>query len=62
VALGVIENPKLQTITDLDAREWVMFVPLIIATLWLGLAPVHMLDFTKPAIEKVVSQYEQHAP
>jgi NADH-quinone oxidoreductase subunit M len=59
VALGVIENPKLRTITDLEAREWVMFVPLVIATLWLGLAPAHTLDFTKPAIDKIVSQYER---
>ncbi|HWA21646.1 MAG TPA: NADH-quinone oxidoreductase subunit M [Caulobacterales bacterium] len=57
VALGTITNPKLETITDLDGREWVMFVPLIIAALWMGLAPAATLNFTKPAIERVAVQY-----
>jgi NADH-quinone oxidoreductase subunit M len=57
VALGPITNPKLETITDLNGREWVMFVPLIIAALWMGLSPGMTLDFTKPAIEQVVVQY-----
>jgi NADH-quinone oxidoreductase subunit M len=57
VALGTITNPKLETITDLDGREWVMFLPLIIAALWMGLAPAMTLDFTKPAIERVAVQY-----
>jgi NADH-quinone oxidoreductase subunit M len=39
VAFGNIENPKLDGITDLDAREWVTFIPLIIATLVMGFAP-----------------------
>ena len=62
VALGPIENPKLATITDINAREWVMFVPLVIATLWLGLAPTTTLNFTQPAIEKVVAQFAAGAP
>jgi NADH-quinone oxidoreductase subunit M len=47
VALGVIENPKLKDIADLDAREWVIFAPLVIATLIMGLAPSFVLDFTQ---------------
>ncbi len=58
VALGPIVNPKLETIADLDAREWVMFVPLAVATLWLGLAPDMMLDFTKASVEALSRTYQ----
>jgi NADH-quinone oxidoreductase subunit M len=54
VALGVIENPKLADITDLDAREWVMFVPLVVATLIMGLAPSYVLAFTESSASVVV--------
>jgi NADH-quinone oxidoreductase subunit M len=62
VALGTITNPKLETITDINPREWLMFVPLVLFTLWLGLAPTMTLEFTRPAIEKVVAQFAAGAP
>lgn len=55
VAFGVIENPKLQGITDLDGREWVTFVPLVIATLVMGLAPSLVLDYTRLSAEGVAA-------
>ena len=57
VALGNIENPKLDKIADLDAREWVQFVPLIIATLIMGLAPTYVLDFTANSAQTIISQF-----
>jgi NADH-quinone oxidoreductase subunit M len=57
VAFGVIENPKLDGITDLDAREWITFVPLVIATLIMGLAPAYVLDFTRVSAEAISSAY-----
>jgi NADH-quinone oxidoreductase subunit M len=57
VALGVIENPKLDGIMDLDAREWIMFVPLVIATLVMGLAPSYVLDFTRSSAEAIAAAY-----
>jgi NADH-quinone oxidoreductase subunit M len=62
VALGPIVNPKLAGITDINAREWLMFVPLVIFTLWLGLAPTLTLDFTAPSIAKVAAQFGGAAP
>jgi NADH-quinone oxidoreductase subunit M len=58
VALGAIENPKLGGILDLDAREWVMFVPLVIATLLMGLAPSHVLDFTNSSASAIVQAFQ----
>jgi NADH-quinone oxidoreductase subunit M len=57
VALGNIENPKLDGITDLESREWVIFVPLVIATLVMGLAPTYVLDFTANSSEAISAAY-----
>ncbi len=62
VAFGVIENPKLDKITDLDAREWVTFIPLIVATLIMGLAPAYVLDFTQASTATIVQQFTGVAP
>jgi NADH-quinone oxidoreductase subunit M len=62
VAFGNIENPKLDGIVDLDAREWVQFVPLIIATLVMGLAPAYVLDFTQNSAQTIMAQFAGAAP
>jgi len=62
VAFGVIENPKLDGIADLDAREWVTFIPLIIATLVMGLAPSYVLDFTRSSSEAIAAAFATGAP
>ncbi|MBU6371699.1 MAG: NADH-quinone oxidoreductase subunit M [Alphaproteobacteria bacterium] len=58
VALGPLENPKLAEIKDLDAREWVIFVPLVVATLALGFASTLATDFTRPAADQIVQAYQ----
>jgi NADH-quinone oxidoreductase subunit M len=62
VALGTIENPKLDKIADIDAREWVQFIPLIIATLVLGFAPSIVLDFTANSAATIISQFAGATP
>jgi NADH-quinone oxidoreductase subunit M len=62
VAFGQITNPKLRDIADLDAREWVMFVPLVVALLIMGLAPSYVLDFTRISAQAVADAYAGIAP
>jgi NADH-quinone oxidoreductase subunit M len=62
VAFGVIENPKLDGITDLEAREWVTFVPLVIATLVMGLAPNYVLEFTRESSLAISAAFAGAAP
>ncbi|VXB48407.1 NADH-quinone oxidoreductase subunit M [Brevundimonas sp. G8] len=57
VMFGEITNPKLETITDIDKRELLLFVPLIIGTIWLGVHPASVLDYTGPAVEALTSAY-----
>jgi len=54
---GEITNPKLETIKDIDKRELLLFVPLILGTLWLGVQPGVVLDYTGPAVEALTSAY-----
>ena len=57
VMFGEITNPKLKTIADIDRRELLIFLPLIIGTLWLGVYPAAVLDITGPAVEALTSAY-----
>jgi NADH-quinone oxidoreductase subunit M len=62
VALGTITNPKLDTMTDLDSREWLTFIPLIIATLIMGFAPSLVLDYTHVSAETISNLFARGAP
>jgi len=57
VMFGEIVNPKLQTISDIDKRELLLFVPLIVGTIWLGVQPGLVLDYTGPAVEALTNAY-----
>jgi NADH-quinone oxidoreductase subunit M len=57
VALGNIENSKLSGILDLDGREWVTFIPLVVATLVMGLAPNIVLHFTEGSAQSIAAAY-----
>jgi NADH-quinone oxidoreductase subunit M len=57
VAFGELTNPALAAITDLDWREVVIFIPLIIATLWLGLQPGLVFHVTDASVAHLVGAY-----
>ncbi|MES1157153.1 MAG: NADH-quinone oxidoreductase subunit M [Alphaproteobacteria bacterium] len=57
ISYGPLKNPKLAGILDLDAREWITFIPLIVATLIMGLAPSLVLDFTRASAEAISAAY-----
>jgi NADH-quinone oxidoreductase subunit M len=57
VMFGEITNPALKAITDIDRRELILFVPLIVGTLWLGVQPGVVLDVTAASVEGVTSAY-----
>ncbi|WP_369059636.1 NADH-quinone oxidoreductase subunit M [Caulobacter sp. 73W] len=57
VMFGEITNPELKTITDVDWREIVIFVPLIISTLVLGVYPALIFNVTDTSVNALVSAY-----
>ncbi|MHA6288681.1 NADH-quinone oxidoreductase subunit M [Maricaulis sp. CAU 1757] len=58
VVFGELTNPKLETITDISRMEWVMFVPLIIMTLLLGLFSTLITDITAASVGNLISNYD----
>ncbi len=57
VVFGNLTNPKLADITDMDWREIVVFAPLILGTLWMGVYPKWVFDITAASVNAVVSTY-----
>jgi NADH-quinone oxidoreductase subunit M len=57
VMYGEITNPELKTITDLDAREIVLFVPLIAMTLLLGVYPNLVFNLTATSVDALVGAW-----
>ena len=58
VTFGELTNPALVKIGDLAWREIVIFVPLILATLYLGLHPGVLLDLTHGSAERLVDGFQ----
>ncbi|MDQ2860102.1 MAG: NADH-quinone oxidoreductase subunit M [Pseudomonadota bacterium] len=57
VVFGEMTNPALGGIADLDRRELFIFVPLIIATLWLGLQPGLVFHVTGASVAHLTDAY-----
>ena len=59
VMFGELSNPKNQVLKDLNAREIVIMVPLIILIFVMGVYPTPFIDKMNPAIEKLIAQTKQ---
>jgi NADH-quinone oxidoreductase subunit M len=57
VMFGEITNPQLANITDLDWREVAIFVPLIVGTLFLGVYPHSIFQYTGASVDALVGAY-----
>jgi len=58
VIFGKLVKDDLKTMLDLDWREKVVFAPLIVATIWLGIQPKPVLDMIGPTVQGIVERYE----
>jgi NADH-quinone oxidoreductase subunit M len=58
VVFGEMTNPKLASITDMNSREWLIFAPLVIATLVLGIFSTLITDVTAASVEALISNYD----
>jgi NADH-quinone oxidoreductase subunit M len=57
VVFGELVNPKLAAITDLDAREILIFTPLVAATLYLGVVPSSVFNLTQASVDHLTAVY-----
>ena len=53
---GKVENPKNEHLHDLNLREVVTFVPLIIMAVWIGIYPTPFLDRLNTSVDRVIAR------
>ena len=58
VVFGIIKNEKLKTILDLNSREIIIMVPLLIVVFIMGIFPNLFLDPMRLPIKNIIINYE----
>ena len=58
IIFGQLTKENLMKIKDLNAREWSIFAPLIVLTLWMGIYPSSFLDFMHVSVDNLINQVE----
>ena len=58
VAFGRITRDDLRALLDLHPREYAVFAPLILLTLWMGVYPSSFLTFFEASVAALVERHE----
>ena len=58
VVFGPMEKPEIKALAPLDRREFLIFVPLTILVLWLGVYPASLLDIMNPVISDLTNNVQ----
>jgi NADH-quinone oxidoreductase subunit M len=58
VVFGRITRDDLRTLLDLSPREYAVFAPLILLTLWMGIYPSSFLSFFEASVAALVARHE----
>lgn len=58
IVFGPKVNEDAAAMLDLDGREKLYFLPLVLLVIWLGVAPGYILDRTQPAVQTLVNDYQ----
>jgi NADH-quinone oxidoreductase subunit M len=56
VMFGQLTNPKNQTLSDLNAREVILMMPLLVMIFVMGVYPTPFISKMEPAIDKLIVQ------
>jgi NADH-quinone oxidoreductase subunit M len=57
VVFGSITRADLKHIMDLDAREWAIFAPLVVLTMWMGIYPSSFSRFWEASVAAMVKHH-----
>jgi NADH-quinone oxidoreductase subunit M len=57
IIFGRITRDDLRNIMDLTPREWAVFAPLIVLTLWMGIYPSSFTNFFDASVGAMVQQH-----
>ena len=58
VFFGKNENPANQSLKDINLREWVVLVPILIFVVWIGVSPKTFMAKTEATTRHLVQQME----
>ncbi len=58
VIFGALVKEELKRILDLDRREVLVFAPLVIAVLWMGIWPMTFLDPIEASVVNLIENYQ----
>ncbi|MDH3738826.1 MAG: NADH-quinone oxidoreductase subunit M, partial [Alphaproteobacteria bacterium] len=58
VIFGKLEKADLKTILDLERREVLVFAPLLVLVLWMGLWPQPFLDVMEVSVANLLQNYQ----
>ncbi len=59
VMFGEVKNPHVAEMSDVSIREWLYFVPLMVAVLWLGIHPTSMTVSVAPSIKALLTETQK---
>lgn len=55
VVFGPVTNPEVRKMQDVDLREIMLFAPIAVLVLWLGVYPKPAFDITSPAVARLIA-------
>jgi NADH-quinone oxidoreductase subunit M len=58
VIFGKLVRADLKTITDLNYREIIVFAPLVLLVIWMGVYPSSFLEVIEPSVKGLVSDFK----
>ncbi|HEX9556944.1 MAG TPA: NADH-quinone oxidoreductase subunit M [Reyranella sp.] len=58
IMFGELTKDSLKAILDMNRREVVVFLPLVLLALWMGVYPSSFLDPMAPSVDKLVGDYQ----
>ncbi len=58
VVFGKLEKPDLKVLADLSAREYVVFAPWVVLTIWMGIYPSSFLSFFEASVAALLARHE----
>jgi len=57
IVFGKLTKDSLKGILDMNRREIVVFLPLVLITIWMGVYPNSFLDPIAPSVDKLIGDY-----
>lgn len=58
VVFGKVTNTKLEDLTDMTGKEWLVLIPIFVFIFWIGIYPSTFLDMTESSTINILEQVQ----